>query len=65
MPRYVFNLIVGDQKYVIDDHGMEIDTLHEVHTNALRVLEHTFPLSRTISGQAAGSALCFRVGRPC
>ena len=28
MPRYVFNLIVGDQKYVIDDHGMEIDTLH-------------------------------------
>ncbi len=44
MPRYVFNLIVGDQKYVIDDHGMEIDTLHEVHTNALRVLEQTFPL---------------------
>ena len=43
MLRYVFNLIVGDQKYVIDDHGMEIDTLHEVHTNALRVLEHTFP----------------------
>ena len=43
MPRYVFNLIVGDQKYVIDDHGMEIDTLHEVHTNALRVLEQTFP----------------------
>jgi hypothetical protein len=43
MPRYVFSLIVGDQKYVIDQHGMEMDTLHEVHTNALRVLEHTFP----------------------
>ena len=43
MPRYVFNLIVGDQNYVIDQHGMEINTLHEVHTNALRVLEHTFP----------------------
>ena len=43
MPRYVFNLIVGDQKYVIDQHGMEIDTLHEVNTNALHVLEHTFP----------------------
>ena len=38
MPRYVFNLVVGDEKYVIDHHGMEIDTLHEVHTNPLRVL---------------------------
>ena len=65
MPRYVFNLIVGDQKYVIDDHGMEIDTLHEVHTNALRVLEHTFPFVSDHLGQAAGSASCCPAGRPC
>jgi len=43
MPRYVFNLIVGDQTHVIDHQDMEINTLHEVHTTALRVLEHARP----------------------
>ena len=45
MPRYVFSLAVGGQYYVTDEHGMELDTLYDVHTKALRILEQTFPFA--------------------
>ena len=45
MPRYVFSLAVGGQYYVTDEHGMELDTLYDVQTKALRILEQTFPFA--------------------
>jgi len=45
MPRYVFSLAVGGQQYVTDEHGMELDTLYDVHTKALRILEQIFPFA--------------------
>jgi len=45
MPRYVVSLAVGGQYYVTDEHGMELDTLYDVQTKALRILEQTFPFA--------------------
>ena len=45
MPRYVVSLAVGGQQYITDEHGIELDTLYDVHTKALRILEQTFPFA--------------------
>ena len=45
MPSSVFSLAVGGQQYVTDEHGMELDTLYDVQTKALRILEQTFPFA--------------------
>ena len=45
MPRYVFSLAVGGQYYVTDEHGIELDTLYDVQTKALRILERVFPFA--------------------
>ena len=45
MPRYVVSLAVGGQQYITDEHGIELDTLYDVQTKALRILEQTFPFA--------------------
>jgi hypothetical protein len=45
MPRYVFSLAVGGQQYITDEHGIELDTLYDVQTKALRILEQAFPFA--------------------